>query len=323
LPYFVSNYPMRLQNSKVLIVDKMHESIFPLLEEIGIEADYQPHLSKEEILEKLGTYEVLFVRSKIAIDQALLERAPALKLVGRAGAGIDQLDVEALEQRGIRIINAPEGNRDAVAEHALGMLLCLLNNILRADAQVRQGIWDREGNRGTELAGKTVGIIGFGYMGQAFAQRLSGFNCQILAYDKYRTGFGNGLVQESSIEKIWEEADVLSLHIPLNEENRGVINTAYLEKFRKPILLLNTARGELLPLKDLLRAMKNGNVYAAGLDVLENEKLHQLSATEKENFTYLVQNDRVLFSPHVAGWTHESYRKINEVLVEKLKNLLE
>lgn len=314
---------MRFQNKKVLIVDKMHESIFPLLQEIGFEADYQPSLSKEEVLEKLGTYEVLFVRSKIAIDQALLEKAPALKLVGRAGAGIDQLDMEALKQRGVQIINAPEGNRDAVAEHVLGMLLCLLNNILRADAQVRQGVWDREGNRGTELAGKTVGIIGFGYMGQAFAQRLSGFNCQVLAYDKYRTGFGNVLVQESSLESIWEKADVLSLHIPLNEENRGIINIAYLEKFRKPILLLNTARGELMPLKDLLQAMKNGNVYAAGLDVLESEKLHQLSAVEKENFTYLVQNDRVLLTPHVAGWTHESYRKINEALVKKLKNLLE
>ena len=314
---------MRLQNKKVLIVDKMHESIFPLLAEIGLEADYRPSLSKKEIPPLLETCEVLFVRSKIAVDKALLTSAPALKIVGRAGAGIDQLDVEALKQRGIQVINAPEGNRDAVAEHAMGMLLCLLNNILRADAQVREGIWDREGNRGTELAGKTVGIIGYGYMGQAFARRLQGFNCRILTYDKYRTGFGDRLVQESSLEEIQQEADVLSLHIPLNEENGGLVNSAYLEEFRKPILLLNTARGELLPLSDLLQAMKNGKVYAAGLDVLENEKLHQLSAGEKENFTYLVQNDRVLLTPHVAGWTHESYKKINEVLVEKLKNLLE
>lgn len=314
---------MKIRNKKVLIVDKMHESIFPLLEQIGLEADYQPSLSREEILTLLGACEILFVRSKIAVDSALLAKAPALKIVGRAGAGIDQLDIVALRQRGIQVINAPEGNRDAVAEHAVGMLLCLMNNILRADAQVRQKIWDREGNRGTELAGKTVGIIGFGYMGSAFAQRLQGFNCRILAYDKHRTGFGNLLVQESSLEQIQQEADVLSLHIPLNEENRGLVNAAYLEKFRKSIILLNTARGELLPLKDLLQLMENGKVYAAGLDVLENEKLHQLSADEKENFTYLVHNDRVLFTPHVAGWTHESYRKINETLVEKLKILLE
>ena len=314
---------MRLQNKKVLIVDKMHESLFPLLEGIGLEADYRPAISKEEIYQALKDTEVLFVRSKIAVDQMLLENAPKLKIVGRAGAGIDQLDVEALTRSGIQLINAPEGNRDAVAEHAMGMLLCLLNNILRADAQVRQSIWDREGNRGTELAGKTVGIIGYGFMGQAFAQRLQGFNCRVLAYDKYRTGFETGGVKESRLEEIQQQADVLSLHIPLNEENRALVNKAYLEKFHKPILLLNTARGEILPLRDLLQAMKNGKVYAAGLDVLENEKLQRLSAGEKENFTYLVQNDRVLFTPHVAGWTQESYRKINEVLIGKLKNLLE
>lgn len=314
---------MKIKNKKVLIVDKMHESIFPLLEQIGLEADYRPALRPEEILEVLEPYEILFVRSKIAVDSALLAKAPALKIVGRAGAGIDQLDMEALQKRRIRVINAPEGNRDAVAEHAVGMLLCLLNSILRGDSEVRQKIWDREGNRGTELAGKTVGIIGFGFMGEAFAQRLQGFKCRILAYDKHRVGFGNTLVQESSLEQIQEEADVLSLHIPLNEENRGLVNAAYLEKFRKPIMLLNTARGELLPLKELLQLMEIGKVYAAGLDVLENEKLHQLSAGENENFTYLVQNDRVLFTPHVAGWTHESYRKINETLVEKLKILLE
>lgn len=314
---------MRIQNKKVLIVDKMHESIFPLLKEIGLEADYRPGLSKEEIRELIGRYEILFVRSKIAVDRELLARAAALKIVGRAGAGIDQLDITELQRRGIHVINAPEGNRDAVGEHAVGMLLCLLNNMLRADAQVRQGIWDREGNRGTELAGKTVGIIGFGYMGQAFARRLQGFNCRLLAFDKYKKGFGGELAEESSLERIRQEADVLSLHIPLNEENRGLINGAYLQAFRKPLILLNTARGEILPLNDLLQAMESGKVVAAGLDVLENEKLHQLSAGENEIFSYLVQSDRLLFTPHVAGWTHESYRKINEVLVGKLKNLLE
>ncbi|WP_017732885.1 NAD(P)-dependent oxidoreductase [Nafulsella turpanensis] len=313
---------MIILNRKVLIIDKMHDSIFNMLEQIGFSADYRPDASRQEIEAVVGDYEVLFLRSKLSVDEAFLRKAGRLKVVGRAGAGVDQLDVETLEQRGISLINAPEGNRDAVAEHAVGMLLCLQNNLLKADAQVRQSIWDREGNRGTELSEKTVGIIGYGHMGQAFARRLQGFGCRLLAYDKFRQGFSDELVQESSQEDIFEQADVVSFHFPLTEENRGIINGAYLSRFKKEILLINTARGEILPLKDLVEKLKSGKVRGAALDVLENEKLHQLSAEEKENFDYLVQCDKVLLSPHVAGWTHESYRKINAVLVEKLKNLL-
>ena len=313
---------MKIQNKKVLIIDKMHESIFELLKSIGFSAEYRPGAKREEVEEILEEYEVLFLRSKLTVDEALLQKAPKLKIVGRAGAGVDQLDVEALERRGIHLINAPEGNRDAVAEHAVGMLLGLLNHMSRADAQVRQLIWDREGNRGTELAGKTVGIIGYGFMGQAFACRLQGFGCRLLAYDNYRKGFGNEIVQESSLEQIFEEAEVVSFHIPLNEENRGLVNGDYLGRFKNDIFLINTARGEILPLKDLIEKIKSGKVRGAALDVLENEKLHQLSSVAKENFDYLVQSDQVLLSPHVAGWTHESYRKINSVLVEKLNNLL-
>ena len=313
---------MEIQNKKVLIIDKMHESIFEMLKQVGCSAEYRPDAKREEVEEIVGEYEVLFLRSKLTVDEALLQRAPKLKIIGRAGAGVDQLDVEALERRGIYLINAPEGNRDAVAEHAVGMLLALLNHLRRADAQVRQSIWDREGNRGIELAGKTVGIIGYGFMGQAFARRLMGFNCRLLAYDKYRKDFNDGIVQESSLEQLFEEAEVVSLHVPLNEDNRGLMDVNYLGRFKKDIFLINTARGELLPLKDLIEQIKNGKVRGAALDVLENEKLHHLSLEEKENFDYLVQSDRVLLSPHVAGWTHESYQKINTVLVEKLNNLL-
>ena len=313
---------MKFQNKKVLIVDKMHESIFPMLEEIGFQADYRPEVSADEIYGLIGSYELLFVRSKISVDDRLLNQAPLLKLVGRAGAGIDQVDVQALKARGIVLINAPEGNRDAVAEHAVGMLLCLFNKILLADSQVRSGIWDREGNRGLEISGKTIGIIGYGFMGQAFARRLQGFDCRVLAYDKFREQYGDEFAKESSLEEIRQEADVLSLHIPLTTENRSLINQEYLNGFRKSIYLINTARGELLPLKDLRLLLENGKIAGAVLDVLENEKLHQFSQEQEENFNYLVNSSKVVFTPHVAGWTHESYVKINRTLVEKLKKLL-
>lgn len=313
---------MQFQNKKVLIVDRMHESIFPMLEEIGFQADYRPEISTDEIYRLIGSYELLFVRSKVRVDDQLLNQAPLLKLVGRAGAGIDQIDIQALEKRGILLINAPEGNKDAVAEHAVGMLLCLFNKMLQADAQVRAGIWDREGNRGLEISGKTVGIIGYGYMGQAFARRLQGFDCRVLAYDKFREQYGDSFAKACSQEEIWQEADVLSLHIPLTAENRGLINQHYLNRFRKGIYLINTARGELLPLKGLRFALENGKVKGAVLDVLENEKLHHLSPEQEENFSYLVKSDKVVFTPHVAGWSHESYIKINRTLVEKLKKLL-
>ncbi len=313
---------MQFQNKKVLIVDKMHESIHAMLRELGLEADYRPEITVDEIFSVIGEYEILFVRSKISVDDKLLAHAPLLKVIGRAGAGIDQVDVEALRHRGIVLINAPEGNRDAVAEHAVGMLLSLFNKILLADAQVRQGVWDREGNRGLELCGKTVGIIGYGYMGQAFAQRLRGFDCRILAYDRVRSGFSDEWVEESTLDEICREADILSLHIPLTAENKGLVNLSYLNRFKKNIFIINTARGEILPLQDLRQALENGKVRGAALDVLENEKLQQLSPVQKENFDYLVNSDKVVFTPHVAGWTHESYVKINKALVEKLKNLM-
>jgi D-3-phosphoglycerate dehydrogenase len=312
---------MQFTNKKVLIVDKMHESIFSMLAAIGFQADYQPSISREEIYKLIGGYEIIFVRSKISIDDRLLKAAPSLKLVGRAGAGIDQVDMEALNRRGIGLINAPEGNRDAVAEHAVGMLLCLLNKMQLADRQVRDGIWNREGNRGLELREKTVGIIGYGYMGQAFAKRLQGFGCRIMAYDKYHRDFAHEEVEECSLEEIMQEAEILSLHIPLTAETRFMVDKAFLARFRKNIFLINTARGEILPLKDLQDALESGKVRGAALDVMENEKLHELLPEQEKVFRYLVNCDRVLFTPHVAGWTQESYIKINKTLVEKLKVL--
>jgi D-3-phosphoglycerate dehydrogenase len=226
--------------------------------------------------------------------------------------------VEACRQRNIALFNAPEGNRVAVAEHALGMLLCLFNKLHLADRQVRGGTWDREGNRGVELMGKTVGIIGYGNTGREFARRVNAFGCPVLAYDKYQQGYGDPFAEESTLEAIYEQADVLSLHVPLTPETLGWVDENFLGRFRKEIYLVNTARGEIVPLAGLMAALESGKVHGACLDVLENEKLATLNPTQRAAFDALAASDRVLLTPHVAGWTHESYRKINLVLVEKI-----
>ncbi|MGK7389699.1 MAG: NAD(P)-dependent oxidoreductase [Candidatus Cyclobacteriaceae bacterium M2_1C_046] len=306
-----------------LIADEMHESLFPLLKETGIAFDFKPQISRNEIKEKLHAYDGLIIRSKTRVDAELLADADKLKVVCRAGAGIDNLDEDILRERNIYIINAPEGNRDAVAEQCIGMLLNLFTRICLADRQVRDHIWDREGNRGIELKGKTVGIIGYGNMGSAFAERLRSFGCKILAYDRYRKEIGDKQVKEASLEEIFEQVDVLSLHIPLTNETKGWINSEFISNFRKNIFMLNTSRGEVLPFKDLVEALKSGKVKGAALDVLENEKLDKLSKEQYSYFQFLTSSENVLLTPHVAGWTIESYRRINEVLIEKLKKWID
>lgn len=293
----------------------------PLLEGIGYEAYYRPDIQREELLQIIGKYEGLIVRSKTNIDKALIEKADRLKFVARAGAGVDQIDVEVLQSRHIHLLNAPEGNRDALAEHAIGMLLCLLNKIHWADQQVRKGIWDREGNRGVELMGKTIGLIGYGHMGQAFARRLSGFGVQVLAYDKYRQNYGDAYARKASMEQIFEQTDVLSFHIPLTAETQYMVDVSYLNSFKRNIYLINTARGEIIKLEVLAKMLENGKLRGAVLDVLENEKLNRLTLSQQTAFNKIIQSERVIFTPHVAGWTYESYEKINQVLVAKIKLL--
>lgn len=307
-----------MMNKKCLIIDDMHESIVSLLAEIGFEATYAPGITREEILAQIGDYEGVLVRSKTTIDKEFVDHAKKLKFIGRAGAGLDKIDVEYVESKGIEILNAPEGNRDALAEHAVGMLLNLLNKINAADQEVRNWIWDREGNRGVELSDKTVGIIGYGYMGQAFVQRLRAFDCRILVYDKFKKGFGTKTVEEASLDKLFQKADILSLHVPLTPETKGWINKDFIQNFRKEIYILNTARGEILPLTDLLELLDSGKVLGAALDVLEKEKFDQLSEDERARFESLFKRKNVLLSPHVAGWTFASYKRINEVLVSKI-----
>jgi D-3-phosphoglycerate dehydrogenase len=303
---------------KILVVDPMHPSLLPLLEGKGLAADYRPELTKEEIMAIVGDYDGLVVRSKVAINEDFLQQAGGLKFIARAGAGMDQIDVDAAGKKGIALLNAPEGNRVAVAEHAIGMLLCLFNKLHLADRQVRAGVWDREGNRGLELLGKTVGIIGYGNTGRELARRIGAFGCRVLAFDKYIGDFSDKHAQQRTLAAIFEESDIVSLHVPLSSETLGWVNKSFLEGFRKNIFLINTSRGEIVPLADLVWALESGRVQGACLDVLENEKLKTLTTAQKEAFDYLAASERVLLSPHVAGWTHESYVKINQVLVEKI-----
>lgn len=304
---------------KILIIDEMHEGIIPLLEELGHRADYLPKITRAEILETVDHYQGLIIRSKTPMDQELLSRATQLKFIGRAGAGLDQIDLEYLKNRNIKLFHAAKGNRDSVAEHALGMILALFNQFKNADSEIRNGVWDREGNRGIELKGKTVGILGYGNMGKAFAKRLRGFGVKIMAYDKYKTGFGNKFIQEVSWEELKSKAEVLSVHVPLTAETRDFFTLNELKSFKKPFWLINTARGEVISFQTLNTALDQGILKGAVLDVLENEKFKKFSPSQKIDFEELAARDTVLFSPHVAGWTFESYEKINQVLVKQIK----
>lgn len=303
-----------------LIIDASHPSLLPLLEEAGISYDYCPDINEKEVLQRVKDYEILIVRSKMKINNTLYDAAPKLKIIARAGAGVDQIDDAELEKRGITLLNAPEGNRDAVGEHTLGMILCLFNRINLADIEVREKRWLREENRGVELFGKTVGIIGYGNMGQATAKRFAGFGCEVLAYDKYRENYSDTYAEETTLEGIFQKVDVLCVHIPLWEENRFWMNEAFFSQFNKGIYFINMARGEIIKLSDVKVAMEKGYILGAALDVLENEKLHTLNNLQQDAFDYLIKKENVLFTPHIGGWTHESYDRINRVLMEKIGN---
>lgn len=310
---------------KILIIDKMHDSILPLLRQIGCEGDYRPAISREEVIQVIEQYSGLIVRSKMSIDADFISKATHLVFVGRAGAGTDNVDIEAMNKYGIHLLNAPEGNRDAVAEHTLALILSLFNKITIGNQQIRSGIWDREANRGVELKAKVVGILGFGYMGKAVAERLKSFGCEILVFDTHQNNLDNGEegVNFVDFEEFTQRVNVLSIHIPLNEQNRLLINKSYLNKFKELHYVINTARGEVLDLSDMVELLEREVLKGAALDVLPNEKIHQLSVQDWEIYEKLFQFEQVVLSPHVAGWTDESYEKINHVLVEKIQKILD
>jgi D-3-phosphoglycerate dehydrogenase len=303
---------------KILIADDVHPSMFEMLNEVGFTYCYEPTFKRADILNHIAEYEGLIIRSKTYVDEEILQKASQLRFIARAGAGLDLIDLDAAQKHNVQVFAANEGNRDAVAEHVVGMLLGLFANIVKADREIRQGIWNREANRGIELMGKTVGLIGFGFNGSATAQRLSGFGCKVLAYDKYLRNYGNAHAQEATLKEIKAEADVISLHLPLTEETHLMVNDDFVAGVAKPFFLVNAARGEIVALEAVVRGLQSGKVRGAGLDVLENEKLKTLTPSQQVAFDYLRNSDRVILTPHIAGWTQESYAKINEALIKQI-----
>lgn len=308
-----------VNKNKILIVDDLHPAFKIAAEQMGFEVDDQPLIKKEKVLEILKDYAGLVIRTKFRVDKEVIDASSNLKFVARAGAGMDNIDVAYADEKNIQLINAPEGNADAVGEHCIGLLLSLMNNFRKADTEIRNGIWEREGNRGYELKGKTVGIIGYGNNGSAFARKLKGFEVNVLAYDKYKTRFSDDYAKEASMEEIVKYSDVLSLHIPLTKETKQMVNDEYLSYFRRPIFFLNAARGEIVNIKAVLNGIKENRILGAGLDVLEKEKFPALA--DADFYQDLIAEGKVLLTPHVGGWTFDSYRKISEVLAAKLKNL--
>ena len=301
---------------KILFIDTVHPLLKQELEKENHICDSAYNKSKTEIQQIISNYQGIIIRSRFKIDKQFIDCGSNLKFIARAGSGLENIDVEYAENKNIHCYNAAEGNRQAVAEHALGMLLSLFNNLNNADKEVREGKWERERNRGIELAGKTVGIIGYGNNGSAFAEVLKGFNVKILAYDKYLTNYP----QKSSMETINKEADIISLHVPLTDETTYLVDDNFIKRFVKNFYLINTARGKCVNTKNLVKALENKKIKGACLDVLEYEKT-SFENLSKDGLTsdmqYLMNAKNTILSPHIAGWTAESNVKIAEVLLNK------
>lgn len=307
---------------KILFVDTVHPILEERLTKNNFYCEHDYLSSKEIIEEKIDQYYGLVIRSRFPVDKQLLDKATTLKFIARSGAGLENINVAYAEQKGIKVFNSPEGNMDAVGEHTIGMLLMLFNRLKKGDSEVRRGVWDREGNRGLELSGKTIGIVGYGNMGSALAKKLQGFNCNVIAHDKYKKNFSSNMVKEVNLTTLFKETDVLSLHLPLSEETYHYVNREFLNQFEKPIYIINTARGDNLCLADLVEALKDKKVLGACLDVLEYEtkSFEDINSKElPESFRYLSKAKNVVLSPHVAGWTVESYKKLSSFLADKIE----
>ena len=309
---------------KVLFIDTVHPLIREELTAMGFLCEEFPEYTSADYSDIVSEYTGIIIRSKIIIDKAFIDKAINLKFIGRAGSGLENIDVTYAEQKGIHCLNSPEGNRDAVGEHALGMLLALTNRICLANSEVREGVWIREGNRGVEIKGKTVGIIGYGNMGGVFAQRLKGFEARVIAYDKYKTDYSDEYVSECTMDELCETADIVSLHVPLTEETYYLADDRFLRRFNKEIFLVNTSRGQVVKTSALVAALKTGKLRGAALDVLEFED-SSFEALIKEispDLSYLLKADNVILTPHIAGWTFESNVKLAEVLIDKIRKIV-
>ena len=309
---------------KILHLDSNHPLLINQLNDLGYSNDENYTSSKQEIEKKIHLYDGIIIRSRFSIDRNFIDKATNLKFIGRVGAGLENIDCEYANSKGINLIAAPEGNRNAVGEHSLGMLLSLFNKLNKADKEVRDGKWLREENRGIELDGRTVGLIGYGNMGKSFAKKLRGFDVEVLCYD-IKPNIGDINCKQVSLPELQEKADVLSLHTPQTELTKNMINVDFINAFKKPFWLINTARGKSVVTKDLVLALKSRKILGAGLDVLEYEKssFENLFSDDKMPgaFKYLIDSDNVLLSPHVAGWSSESKERLAQTIVDKIKNL--
>ncbi len=306
---------------KILFIDSTHPLLVQKLKDAGfiVELDYES--SKEEVIAKISSFFGVIIRSRFTIDKTFIDHASQLKFIGRVGAGMESIDVDYAKSKGIACISSPEGNRNAVGEHALGLLLALSNNIVKANSEVKAGVWSREANRGFELEGKTIAIIGYGNTGSAFAQKLSGFHANVIAYDKYKTGFSSDIVTEVTEEKLFELADVVSFHVPYNQETHYYFNTNYINKYIKSLYLLNTSRGKVVCIEDLVTCLRTKKIVGAALDVLEYEDTSLNNAPKElwsEGMNFLSQAPNVILTPHIAGWTNESNVKLSTIIADKV-----
>lgn len=309
---------------KILHLDSNHPLLLRQLAEAGFDNHENYTSSKTEIEAMIHEYEGIVIRSRFDIDESFLDAASKLKFVARVGAGLESIDIPYAESKGVKLISAPEGNRNALGEHALGMLLSIMNNLNKADREVRSGEWNRESNRGVELDGKTIGLIGYGNMGKAFAKKIRGFDCDVLCYD-IKNDLGDENARQVTLEELREKADILSLHTPWTSLTDKMVNASFIEKFKKSFWLINTARGKIVVTSDLVSALNSGKILGAALDVLEYEKMSfesLFTANEvPDALNELIKMDQVILSPHIAGWTVESREKLALVIVDKIKAL--
>lgn len=312
-------------NKKILLLDKVHDNFPNMLKNLGFTIDFNNNIKTEEDLTKIiKPYFGIIVRSSPIITKKTIDIGDNLKFIARAGSGIENIDYEYSQTKNIKIIHSPEGNKDAVAEHTIGLIICLLKKICSSHQQIKNGKWEREINRGSEIMGKTIGIIGYGNIGSALSKKLENFNVNILAHDKYKKGFSSKYVKECSLDEIYNNADILSLHIPLTNETIYYANSDFFNNFKKPFFLINTSRGKIVNTKDLVSFIKQNKIIGAGLDVIEYEdyKFDNLSSQNNKNFSYLLNLPNVILTPHIGGITTESKEKHAIILYEKIKELL-